>query len=510
MNLMSFKIKKNHFGAFGVLLFGLTLAAPPNEINNLSVIPGDSYVDLEWDDPTDSDGGFVMNHRIYYGTQSVSNEAADEYDTDTETSSSASSFRLTELTNGVQYYFAVTAIDDDGEESEFYSNEVSATPGVGANTNGSVEETGNTELDSNRMQVDGAEQVTNNSVKVDMSRDIDPNVDPSAFLIQDVTSGGFIDPTGGVVQGKSIVLTVEFDFVEGNIYEITASSAVRDIDGNPVNSGFTDTAEFTGVVFFQSPDPVQAPIPEPAPELEPEPDPVIEEPVVEVPSDPVDDPFENSGVFDSEITEPDPFAGLLVDENNDNELDTLFNSENDSGSGLFDDFNSSAVGSEPISEEVNPFEAMIESSKEETIDAEGVEIILDDTAESTESMLPKEVSNIRVDKSEVETKNSVTISWSPSVSIDQVAEQLVYVREGFDEWSDPVSLSADANRTSIAVKPNMNYQVRISVKNKAGTESFGESFSFSSSLSQSGPGMIIGVVAALIGGFFFLSGRRRA
>jgi hypothetical protein len=73
---------------------------------------------LHWD-PSSSPG--IAGYRVYYGT------ASGNYTTSVEVGN-VTTDTVAGLTGGVTYYFAVTAFDTDGDESDF-SNEISLVPG---------------------------------------------------------------------------------------------------------------------------------------------------------------------------------------------------------------------------------------------------------------------------------------------------------------------------------------------------------------------------------------------
>jgi hypothetical protein len=97
----------------------------PSEVQNVTATAGDGFVTLNWDRGTDPDG-VVVGYKVYYGTHAVSSED-DVYD-DEITVENVLSYKVENLTNGTEYFFAVTGIDDESLEGETYSVEVSATP----------------------------------------------------------------------------------------------------------------------------------------------------------------------------------------------------------------------------------------------------------------------------------------------------------------------------------------------------------------------------------------------
>ena len=94
---------------------------PPSRVRNVSAIPGDQRVTLMWDEA--SDETYIQNYRIYFGTSEDNlSSVADTYTSDT-------TWYIPNLKNGTEYFFAVSAVDSDGNESDLKSIAVSAIPG---------------------------------------------------------------------------------------------------------------------------------------------------------------------------------------------------------------------------------------------------------------------------------------------------------------------------------------------------------------------------------------------
>ena len=89
-------------------------SAPPLPPTNLSAIAGNSEVELNW-----TGGTNVTSYNIYYSITS-----GGPYTKVTTTTNT--NYIVSELANGVTYYFVVTAINSNGESG--YSNQASATP----------------------------------------------------------------------------------------------------------------------------------------------------------------------------------------------------------------------------------------------------------------------------------------------------------------------------------------------------------------------------------------------
>jgi fibronectin type 3 domain-containing protein len=97
---------------------------PPDAPTNLSATGGDGVVDLDWDDNSEPD---LDSYSVYRDTSSggpygqIASGLAN------------SDYSDTDVTNGVTYYYVVTAVDTASNESG-YSNEASATPNTQAAT----------------------------------------------------------------------------------------------------------------------------------------------------------------------------------------------------------------------------------------------------------------------------------------------------------------------------------------------------------------------------------------
>ncbi|MCK9206896.1 MAG: FG-GAP-like repeat-containing protein, partial [Salinivirgaceae bacterium] len=165
--------------------------APPAAPANLSATAGVMQVTLQWDQNTEAD---FLRYRIYGGT--TANPTV-KMDSTTNGITDASKV-ITGLTNGVTYYFRITAVDSSGLESG-YSNEVGATPlepdippGVPVNlaaTVGDMQVTlrwnQNTEPDFLRYRIYGG-TAANPTVKMDSTTD---GIADTSKVITGLTNG---------------------------------------------------------------------------------------------------------------------------------------------------------------------------------------------------------------------------------------------------------------------------------------------------------------------------------
>jgi len=96
--------------------------SPPASPRNLRATPGDQQLSLTWDANTESD---FLRYRIYGGTSPNPTTVIDTVDGISNTNKI-----ITDLTNGITYYFRLKAVDMAMQES-FFSNQVSAVPTSG-------------------------------------------------------------------------------------------------------------------------------------------------------------------------------------------------------------------------------------------------------------------------------------------------------------------------------------------------------------------------------------------
>jgi len=92
----------------------------PSAPQNLQATAGNGQVTLTWSAPASDGGSTITQYKIYRGTSSGGESFFDSVSGTTLT------YTNTELTNGVTYYYQVTAVNSVGESPP--SNEASATP----------------------------------------------------------------------------------------------------------------------------------------------------------------------------------------------------------------------------------------------------------------------------------------------------------------------------------------------------------------------------------------------
>lgn len=213
---------------------------PPDDVENVKVVAGDQSATLKWDVATDNVA--VKGYKIYYGTMSVGTEKG-KYNLGSLDVGNVISYTLDKLTNGTKYFFAVTAYDMAGNESPNYSIEVNTTLGRGA---------ADKETPKEAPKVMKAETVDKNHVRVIFSKAVKlPVASPeSAFAIKNDSTMSQLEVKNANMDAadtsnKSALLETAPQ-QPGASYILTVGISVKDIGGNAIISGTSDTAVFTG------------------------------------------------------------------------------------------------------------------------------------------------------------------------------------------------------------------------------------------------------------------------
>lgn len=223
-------------------------ATYPADVDGVKAVAGDKMVTLSWNAATDNVG--VTGYKIFYGPSSVSNDGA-SYTMGPVDVKNVLTYDVKNLENGKAYYFAVTAYDAAGNESEFYSTEVSATPkAAGAPATPAAD-------DKVAPKVVSAVAVYKNSLKVTFSEAVQlpATKAEAAFSVKE----DFLNLTLAISKAemdkadptnKTVVLTTA-DQKKAAKYVLTAGIQIKDLAGNPIVSGTSDTATFTGTDAVQ-------------------------------------------------------------------------------------------------------------------------------------------------------------------------------------------------------------------------------------------------------------------
>jgi len=206
------------------LAFAQEFFTPPAEVTNVSATGGDGVIQLAWDEGVDEDG-LITGYKIYYGPTSVQTpDDMYEHEMTVETNSAT----LTDLENGTRYYIAITALDDEENESLTYSRETSATPSA-----------------PNPPTLESVEYLTQTEIIVNMSVPTTAENPMTAFVVQAEGSQDSIAITQAEFIGTSVILNFEEEsLLPGTSYSVTATASIQNATGESVVAGSGDQASF--------------------------------------------------------------------------------------------------------------------------------------------------------------------------------------------------------------------------------------------------------------------------
>jgi len=134
---------------------------------------------------------------------------------------------------------------------------------------------------------------------------------------------------------------------------------------------------------------------------------------------------------------------------------------------------------------------------------------LKETPQPTQNTVNLEnAKNIMVDKSAINTKKTVLITWTPAQSTtSMITDQVVYIKKGIGEWDNGYSVGATTSSIEITVEQGQNYEVRIVTVDISGSKSSGTTTSFSTALPKSGASdfFLLFLLGGLMTGVFIKS-----
>ena len=219
-------------------------AGEPEDVSNVAVTPVDATtLAVSWDEALDNEGNAVDHYRLYYGTNSVIEGNAPSYEVEVDTPDNKTSYTLSGLETGTAYYVAVTALDSEEIESLNYSIEASGTP---AEASASEEDivaptvVNVIAADKNHVLVGFSEPVQLPELLAEAAFTITEQINP-ANVLEITNAEQYADDP----DGKTVTLTTA-DQTKNVNYIMTASVAITDLDGNPIESGNTDSGLFLG------------------------------------------------------------------------------------------------------------------------------------------------------------------------------------------------------------------------------------------------------------------------
>ncbi|HAU39986.1 MAG: Protein containing Fibronectin, type III-like protein [Candidatus Peregrinibacteria bacterium GW2011_GWF2_43_17] len=459
----------------------------PGDVENLEAFAGEESVNLSWD--MAADNVLVTGYKIYYGIESVSEDAG-EYTFDPIETDDDISYEVTGLTAGVTYYFAVTALDAAGNESDYYSNEAAATP-----VDIEEEEVADTEA----PYIVEAVATDKMTVEVNFSEEVDlPTDAASAFSIVGLENDEELDVLDAYTsdENESVVVVTTGTQEAGVSYMITVNTSVTDKTGNSVVSGTIDSAVFDGT----------------------DAEPVIED--EELPEEEDVSAKEETDIESPEITdvEAETLTEIIIGFN-ENVMLPAENLETAFEVYLADDETVTLTVLSAIQDEVDLSKVVLATSEQSPgedyvlkltgiTDLSGNELVndFDRTASFTAAVIeiadlipPEDITNFLAELIDG-LPTSVGLSWTASINTaGDLVDQLLYMSEdGGDNYGDAESLGPDTTSYTVdGLTEGETYTFMLTTVDEAGNESIGVVKSVT--LPQTGAGLGIVLIATALG-----------
>ena len=221
-------------------------AGEPGNVTNVTAKAKDATtLTLTWDAVKTAQGQAVDHYYIYYGPKSVQESKAGQYELEKATPTNATTYDLTGLTKDTPYYIAVTAFDAADNESEEYSVEASGTPSDKPAVDAPADTLAPTVLnviaaDKNHVLVGFSEKMILPDVLPEASFIISEKAD-SEKMLDIVSAKMFADDAGG----KTVLLETADQTYNVN-YLMTVSGSMKDLAGNAIKTGASDSGMFVG------------------------------------------------------------------------------------------------------------------------------------------------------------------------------------------------------------------------------------------------------------------------
>lgn len=448
--------------------FAASDVLPPSDVENVKAKSGNAEITLTWDAATDNVG--VTGYNIYYGTQAVTADSG-EY-TETVDAGDVNSFTVKSLVNDKDYYFAVTAYDEAGNESDNYSAEATAkTSGDKAATDKVAPEVVETQaLYQTVVKVVFTEEVVLPKKTPEMAFQV---TNSKSLASLDVTDAMLAKDYKGEIykaddkktdkekeeeMKKTVILVTEAQKAKDE-YKLEVTADVEDLAGNPVASGTSDTGIFTGSGDAE-------------PKAEDTKSEDVDKESPKLVSAKAASSTEVTVVFSEKVVlSKDPSSNFLIvsEKDADKELDVVGAVLDKDGktvkltTGNQEDVDYSVVALEVKDEAGNMI--AVESSST-SFKGKASETIIDKLApENITNMIAKAVDKV-----------IVKLTWTASVNSGKdLADQILYKsKDGGKTYDKGTSLGAKTNSYELKdLVPGIEYWLKITTKDTAGNESDG-------------------------------------
>jgi hypothetical protein len=481
------KIIRILFSVLGIVSLTALMAVPafaadeerPSDVDNLQGTAYDTAVKLTWDESTDNEA--IEGYQLHYGETPVI-ETGELYDVVID-AGNVLEYVVTGLENETPYFFSVIAYDAAGNESARWAEELSLIPNEDA---GSYE-------DTEAPNVTNAEALNKEEVKIEFSEEIViPDEDPQdAFQIEDDDRLEPLAVTDAVMDegdplNKTVILTTD-EQTEGTTYKLTVTIDIEDKAGNPIISGTSDTAIFTGsgddkeeadtegpgIVNVEAQDNTHVLVN------------FNEKVVLSI------DPSENFSIADeNDATNTLTVLGVELVENHDDVEDAAALVTTSSQEDKAYILTASDVEDEAGNEiEASTSSAVFEGYAEEAGD--------DDDDDDVTVEGPQDVTDFIAKGVKEAEKYIVNLTWSiPDVNRGVVAKQGLYISEDNEDYDKETEIDPDSEQYSVEDLEPGEYWFKLTQEDAEGRET--EGVITKVILSDTGPG-IVGLVMVSLG-----------
>lgn len=502
--------KKLFISVVSALVFAAQFAfaaGTPEDVTGLDATAIDTHsIGLTWDTAKDGGGGNVDHYRIYYGTFSVFEAGEGEYDSSTDTPGNTTSYVVDELDPNTPYYFSVTAISSDDLESGQYSLEASAT--TMAEEGGEAPEG----TDTTSPTVTSVAAPDKMHVKIVFSEPVQlPAESPEmAFgIVEQINPANSLEVMGAVMDAmdatsKTVLLEVAEQSVNVN-YIVTAGVLIKDLAGNPIVSGSTDSGLFLGSA---NEPPAMEENEEPVIEEEtPAEEPVIEEEtpaVEEAVSTPEAEDCDDMDCFLAHMTEGTP-ATVMESDNNYTYKLTITGTD---GNNVVVNYSAKKHSSVLFSS--TEMECKVAKGSYADANAYRKVFSLDncsgdlvtgyEAVKLADTTPPENVTNLILTFREQLEQFAIVLRWTPSLNTakDLVDQMLYMSMDRGSTYDSGKSLGDSATTTEVAsLEGGKEYTFKVTTKDASGNESTGAVKSIR--LPQTGMGVGLALMLSVLG-----------
>ena len=228
----------------------------PNDVENVTATASGNSITVSWDEALDNVA--TTGYGIGYGSTTVT-ASSPNFDLNTDVAN-VTEHTFTDLDSDTTYFFGLYAYDAAGNESVSWSNIAEATTEAESTDDESTDdestdddtEVDDTEVDTEAPQVVSVEALNKEEVEIVFSEEVVlADEDPQdAFSIENQSDFTMLDVNEAIMDeddedNKTVILSTATQ--EANVeYKITVGIDLKDLAGNPIVSGTSDTGSFTG------------------------------------------------------------------------------------------------------------------------------------------------------------------------------------------------------------------------------------------------------------------------